>query len=543
MGSLHAGRSVLRRTATHNDVELELRAALAMHQATLEAAAEGIVVTDERGCITSVNQRFFDMWRMPPEVSSSKEFKKWAEWGISQCLDPETGAANFRAATRSDRAHAAVITLRDGRVFERHSQPQVVDARVVGRVWCYRDLTEWVRGEEDRRKLEAQMQHGQKLESLGVLAGGIAHDFNNLLVGILGHAGIALTELPPDSPLYARVGEIQTAAQRAAELIDQILAYSGKGRFVPRRCDLSEIAGEMAALLRTAVGGAEMELHLSPHLPGVEGDPAQIRQIIMNLITNASDAIGGQSGRIVVTSGAMRVDSEYIASANIAGDVSAGEFVFVEVQDNGCGMDGSTVQRIFEPFFTTKSSGRGLGMAAVLGIVRRHHGMIKITTAPGQGTAFRVLLPAAAGASEAAAPAAGPPVVRAGARVLIVDDEVPVLRVAAEMLRRAGFSVQTAGGGEEAVALAAEAAGTFDAVLLDMTMPKMNGAETFRRLRALRPGIPVVLMSGYSSEEATSRFGVEGLAGFVQKPFLPIALVRTMTDAVHTGGSAPGTGS
>jgi CheY-like chemotaxis protein len=404
------------------------------------------------------------------------------------------------------------------------------------------------------------MQHGQKLESLGVLAGGIAHDFNNLLVGILGHAGIALMELQPDSPLYVRMEEIQTAAQRAAELINQILAYSGKGRFVVRRCDLSEIAGEMAKLLHTAVGGAEMEMHLSPGLPELDGDPAQMRQVIMNLITNASDAIGDRPGRIVLTTGTMHVDAEYIATVSAAGDrlrqgsgesrrsgaeadVSPGEFVFVEVQDNGCGMDASTVQRIFEPFFTTKFTGRGLGMAAVLGIVRRHQGMIKITTAPDQGTTFRVLLPVACGPSEAPAPAAGPPVVRAGARLLIVDDEAPVLRVAAEMLRRAGFAVQTASGGEEAITLATEPGGGFDAVLLDMTMPKMNGAETFRRLRALQPRVPVVLMSGYTSEEAFTRFGVEGLTGFVQKPFLPAALVRTMTDAVQNGDPAPGTGN
>jgi signal transduction histidine kinase/CheY-like chemotaxis protein len=519
-----------------SNVEQELRAALAMHKATLEAAAEGIVATDEADRITAVNQRFIDMWRIPPEVSASNDFGKWVDWGASQCQEPAVGAENYRAAARSGTDHAAVISLKDGRVFERHSQPQVVDGRIVGRVWCYRDLSEWVRAEEERRRLEAQMQHAQKLESLGVLAGGIAHDFNNLLVGILGHAGLALMDLPPDSPLHGRMEEIQSAAQSAAELINQMLAYSGKGRFVLRQCDLSEIVAEMTKLLHTAISSAEMELRLSSNLPALEGDPAQMRQVIMNLITNAAEAIGNGRGRIVLTTGSMHADPAYLADARIGRDAPAGEFVFVEVADNGCGMDQATVERIFEPFFTTKFAGRGLGLAAVLGIVQRHHGAIKIATAPGQGTTFRVLLPAShASLSVPDAVPARTPVIRRGTRVLVVDDEAPVLRVASEMLSRAGFDVTSAAGGAEAVALAARPEGAFEAVLLDMTMPKMNGAETFKRLRALRPGLPVVLMSGCTGDEAVSRFGLEGLSGFVQKPFLPASLVRAIADAVNTG--------
>ncbi len=520
------------------DVEQELRATLAMHRATLEATAEGIVATDRTGRITAVNQRFIDMWRMPPEIRASDEFSEWAAWGLAQCSEPGLGSDNFRAATLSLIDHAAVIQLKDGRVFERHSQPQIVDGQIIGRVWCYRDLTDWVRGEEERRQLEAQVQHGQKLESLGILAGGIAHDFNNLLVGILGHAGMALQEMPADSPLLSRIQEIQTAAQRAAELVNQLLAYSGKGQFVVRPCDLSEIAGEMTTLLRTALGGVEMDLRLRRDVPPVEGDPAQVRQVIMNLITNAADAIGARSGRIVLTTGSMHADAAYLADTRIGGDAAPGEFVYVDVQDNGCGMNQETVDRIFDPFFTTKFTGRGLGLAAVLGIVRRHHGAIKITTAPGCGTTFRVLLPACkeaattVAAPPVAAPAAPAPAARQSARVLIVDDEQPVLRVASEMLKRAGFAVDTALGGEQAVALATEPGRQFDIVLLDMTMPKMNGAETFTRLRQLNPALRVVLMSGYASEEAVSRFGLEGLTGFVQKPFMPASLVKSIVDAL-----------
>ena len=528
--------------AASADVEQELRAALAMHRAMLEATNDGIVATDQAGRITAVNQRFIDMWGMPAEIRASNEFSDWAAWVIAQCVEPDLGSDNFRAATRSLIEHATVIQLKDGRLFERHSQPQIVDGRIVGRVWCYRDQTESVKAEEERRQLEAQVQHGQKLESLGMLAGGIAHDFNNLLVGILGHAGMALVEVPADSPLLSRIEEIQTAAQRAAELVNQLLAYSGKGRFVVRQCDLSEIAGEMTTLLRTALGGVEMDLRLRRDVPPVEADPAQVRQVIMNLITNAADAIGARSGRIVLTTGSMVADAAYLADVRVGGDAVPGEFVYVDVQDDGCGMNQETVDRVFDPFFTTKFTGRGLGLAAVLGIVRRHHGGIKITTAPGCGTTFRVLLPASqaaappvsAQATQAApvAPVAPARAVTQSARVLIVDDEQPVLRVASEMLKRAGFAVDTALGGEQAVALASEPGRVFDIVLLDMTMPKMNGAETFTRLRRLNPAQRVVLMSGYASEEAVSRFGLEGLTGFVQKPFMPASLVKSIVDAL-----------
>jgi two-component system cell cycle sensor histidine kinase/response regulator CckA len=255
----------------------------------------------------------------------------------------------------------------------------------------------------------------------------------------------------------------------------------------------------------------------------------------MNLLTNAGDAIGDRSGRIVLTTGSMHVEPSYLADARVGRDAAPGEYVFVEVQDDGSGMDADVVDRIFEPFFTTKFTGRGLGLAAVLGIVRRHQGVIKIVTAPGHGTTFRVLLPAVTSVAVSAPVPADVPVARSGSCVLVVDDEAPVRHVAAEMLKRAGFIVETAGTGEQALASVEREPDHVDAVLLDMTMPKVSGAEVFRRLRAIRPGLPVVLMSGYSSEEVLDRFGVEGLNGFVQKPFMPGALVRMVTNALGQG--------
>jgi signal transduction histidine kinase/ActR/RegA family two-component response regulator len=493
-----------------------------------------MLVTDAAGRVRRYNQRLVDMCGSAPALHAEPDADNWLIRGADRHQDPEARLADFRAAARSDLPQIVTLALEDGRVVERHSQPQKADGRIVGRVWCYRDVTERLRAEEERRRLESQMQHVQKLESLGVLAGGIAHDFNNLLVGMLGHAGLALQDLPGDAPVYDAIVQIQTAAQRAAELTNQMLAYSGRGRFVLQSTDLSAIVGEMTHLLRTAVAkNAEICLDLQPGLPAFDGDPAQIRQVIMNLITNASDAIGHEPGRITIVTGRMWVTRQYVADAWVGNDVPEGEFVFAEVSDTGCGMDQATLARIFDPFFTTKFTGRGLGLAAVLGIVRGHHGAITIDSAPGRGTTFRVLLPATRTPAVVEIPPVRPAAGKAeGARVLVVDDEAGVRAIAKASLRRAGFEVTTANDGAEAVAVLEEDAG-FDAVLLDMTMPRMNGAETFRQIKDRQPGLPVVLTSGYSAQDAVGRIGCDGIAAFIQKPFMPSALVQTMLEAIR----------
>jgi CheY-like chemotaxis protein len=287
----------------------------------------------------------------------------------------------------------------------------------------------------------------------------------------------------------------------------------------------------MATLLETAVGKhARLHLDIASNLPAFEGDAGQIRQVIMNLITNASDAIGAGPGRIHVTTGRMRASRDDLRQACIGSDIPEGDFVFAEVRDDGCGMDEATMTRIFDPFFTTKVSGRGLGLAAALGIVRSHKGAIRITSARGQGTTFRVLLPSsAARVAGVQAPAAvdAPPV---NARVLVVDDEESVRAIAQESLRRAGFAVDTAADGATAVELVRASA--FDVVLLDLTMPGMSGVDVFGALKDLRPDLPIVLTSGYGRQQTAAQFGNRAIDAFIQKPFLPSALVRTLQAAV-----------
>ncbi len=392
-----------------------------------------------------------------------------------------------------------------------------------------------LRGDEERYALMQQMQHAQKLESLGVLAGGIAHDFNNLLVGIMGHASLAATELDAGHPATRAITQVETAARRAAELTNQLLAYSGKGVFLTADFDLNELVSEMTALLETAISRqAELTLDLAAQLPPLEGDPAQIRQVVMNLLTNASDALGDQPGHIQLRTGTTHASGAYLRDAVLTDDLRPGEYVFLEVTDTGCGMDQETVARIFDPFFTTKFAGRGLGLAAVLGIVRGHHGTLAVETAPGRGTTLRVLLPPApAPAAARAESLADTAEQRGGVRLLVVDDDATVREVVSAIGGVNGFEVLQAADGPEAVALLAEGE-PVDVVLLDLTMPRMSGQEVFRRMAALRPGLPVVLTSGYNETEARQKLGQEGLAAFIQKPYSPQALVTVLRRAVQS---------
>ena len=405
-----------------------------------------------------------------------------------------------------------------------------------GRLIVVHDIDARKRSEQERRRLEAQIQHVQKLESLGVLAGGIAHDFNNLLVGMLGHAGLALADLPPDSPARHRIQQIETCALRAAELTNQMLAYSGKAPFVVQPTDLNAVVQEMADLLQTAVGKrAALQLRLTADLPAVLADGVQLRQVVMNLITNASDAIGERGGTISVATGVMHATRAYLEEACVGTPAEAGEYVYIEVADDGCGMDADTRARIFEPFFTTKFTGRGLGLAAVLGIVRGHRGSVHLDTATGRGTTFRVIFPRCAGVV-AAAPA--PPAkmhASKEARILVVDDESAVRTIAREALTRAGFTVLVAEDGGSAVERFRADGLTIDAVLLDMTMPGLSGVDTLRAIHKMERGVPVVLTSGYSEQEAADRCNGEVIAGFIQKPFAPSALVAKMNDALTAG--------
>lgn len=393
------------------------------------------------------------------------------------------------------------------------------------------DITESKAAEEEHKRLEAQLQHAQKLESLGILAGGIAHDFNNLLMGILGYAEITLMDLPENSSLREGVIQIQVSAKRAAELTKQMLAYSGKGRFIIEPLDLSKLVEEMANLLKVSISKKVMlECDFAETLPAIEADPSQLRQIVMNLITNASDAIGEKSGVIHVRTSVQHVTRAIFRDMYLSENLPEAEYVTLEISDTGCGMTRETLERIFDPFFTTKFSGRGLGLAAVMGIVRGHHGAIRVESTSGVGTTFKILFPTCTKQiarlsqdSKLAAADWG-----SHETILVIDDEATVRSLAKRMLTRHGLKVITAVDGVDGVEVFKKNLKKVALVLLDMTMPRMGGEETFRELRALNPKLPIILCSGYSEEDAAARFAGKGLAGFLQKPYQATSLLAML---------------
>jgi nitrogen-specific signal transduction histidine kinase/CheY-like chemotaxis protein len=394
-----------------------------------------------------------------------------------------------------------------------------------------RDVTELLHGEEERRHLQAQILHSQKLESLGVLAGGIAHDFNNLLVGILGNTSLARMKLGADSPASKHLAAVETTARRAADLVRQMLAYSGKAEFVVERLDLNAAIREMTQLLHISISKrARLELELSPEPVVVEGDATQVRQILMNLITNASEAIGERIGLLSVTTGVMTADRAYLAETCLGADLPEGRYAYFEVADTGCGIAEEDKTRIFDPFFSTKSSGRGLGMAAVSGILRGHAGTLRLQSVPGAGTTIRVLLPLCRRPARAADAAAEEEALdgQASGSVLVVDDEDVIRMVARRTLEQAGFDVLAARDGVEALEIYRRHAESIVGVVLDIAMPRLDGIETLYELRLERPDLKVLLSSGYTEQDVVPAFTSRRFSRYLKKPYKPVDLVREL---------------
>ncbi|MCZ6824409.1 MAG: PAS domain S-box protein [Gemmatimonadetes bacterium] len=398
-----------------------------------------------------------------------------------------------------------------------------------------RDITERRRAEQERRELEERVQQAQRLESLGVMAGGIAHDFNNLLTPILGEASLALLDLPADSPARARLQLIQKAAHRAAALTNQMLNYAGKGWLEPAQLDLSRIVREMGQLLQSVVSKeVALVFELAEDLPEINADAAQLGQVVMNLIMNASEAMGDSGGQLTVRTGTVDATRGYLDQNSPGNDLPEGRYVYFEVLDGGCGMDAETRLRIFDPFFTTKFQGRGLGLAAVLGIVRGHGGTIDVESEAGRGTRFRVLFP---GSDRSRAHGPAEPVAteewRGSETVLVVDDDAGVREYAQEILERSGLSVICAADGREAIEFFQRHSEEISAVLLDQSMPGMSGDDALDEILKIRPNVPILLVSGYSEKRVSELFAGRRLAGAIQKPFLPTTLIEKVRQALE----------
>ncbi len=398
-----------------------------------------------------------------------------------------------------------------------------------------RDISARRDRERERTRSERLEQQKQRLEGLGVLAGGVAHDFNNILQAILGNAELAQAMLDDDSPAHSNLPTVEEAALRAAELTKQMLAYSGQGRFVLEPLELSTHIGGMVQLLESAVSKkASVVYDLAERLTTIEADAAQLRQIVMNLMLNASDALGEGSGTITLSTGSVNIPDDYVSESRLEWALLPGRYVFLQVEDTGSGIDPETIDKVFEPFFSTRFSGRGMGLSAVLGIVRGHRGSIELQSKPGVGTRVRILLPAS---SAPAVPLQPEPIEVTGWRghglILVVDDEEMVRELARAILEDLGFQVVTAADGQEGVERFAEHAPQLRAVLLDMIMPLKDGHEVFCEIAEIRPEVPVILSSGYSAQRVTDSFGPGDLAGFIQKPYRPAdltTLLRSVLD-------------
>ncbi|MBX7258646.1 MAG: PocR ligand-binding domain-containing protein [Candidatus Hydrogenedentes bacterium] len=391
-----------------------------------------------------------------------------------------------------------------------------------------RFIEERKRTAEERLEMERRLLHAQKLESLGLLAGGIAHDFNNLLMAILGNLDLAMEELSPNSPVVSSIEEAVVAARRAVHLTQQMLAYSGKGRFIIKDLNLSEVVAEIVHMLRASISKTStLSLQLARRIPAVRADAGQVQQVIMNLITNAAEAIGEAGGTLTISTGVEECDDAYMAQSRMESKPPAGMYVYVEVTDTGCGMDEETLKKLFDPFFTTKFTGRGLGMSAVQGIMKGHGGAIMVESAPGTGTSVRILFPASQPGAVTESPTLGgaeagavslPQPAQSGL-ILVVDDEDAVRNLCASMLRKLGYKTLLAVDGEEAIAIYREHAERLDCVLLDLMMPKMGGMATLEVLLRIKSDVPIILCSGYDEQEITQRYAGQGHAGFLQKPF------------------------
>jgi len=397
------------------------------------------------------------------------------------------------------------------------------------------DVTNQKRAEAERLEMERQFQHTQKLESLGVLASGVAHDFNNLLTAILGNLDLALLTLSRNDPAAQPIRNAMLATRYAAGLTRQLLAYAGKGNYQVSDVNLTEIVQGMAAMLRVSVGKqARLELHLAPNLPVFQADPSHIQQIVLNLILNAAESLPSGEGTITVRTDVCDCDEAFLKRNRINNQAPPGRYLLLEVADTGCGMDERTQRRMFDPFFTTKSVGRGLGMSAILGIVRRHHGAIIVDSAPGCGTTITVLFPPSRVERDSSADRdreSLPPV--PSTTVLVVDDEADVRDVTARLLTHLGFRVVVVADGASALQALQEQSSEIVCVLLDANLAGMDAPTTLRELRALAPHMPVVVSSGYSQHEVLQRFAGQMIEGFIQKPYQMSELYGVLQHALR----------
>ncbi|NLI79656.1 MAG: PAS domain S-box protein [Candidatus Riflebacteria bacterium] len=520
------------------EAEDRLRESEETFRGLVEVSPDGISLTDGEGRFLAINHRF-------SELFGYQDVHEMNAIGLHthDLVDPSSAGAlaEFaRLLQEQKAAHSFLLRVRrrDGSVFPAELSATLRGDAEQGQIFVQtiiRDVSERERELEDRRRLELQVQQAQKMDSLGQLASGVAHDFNNLLSVILGNTDLALREVPEGSPVRQRLTEISRVVHRAADLCGQMLAYSGRGSLTLVPLDLSALVREMSRMLEVAISRkVTLQMDLPAGLPLFEGDPTQIRQVVMNLILNGSEAIGETAGAISVTTGTGRPPGRLATDFTWFGATPTGPTVFLEVADTGHGIDGVTIQKIFDPFFSTKFSGRGLGLATVLGIVHSHHGAIGVASAPGSGTTFRTLLPAPPGLTRtAASPERKPPAWQGHGTILVAEDEEGIRSLLQEMLEPIGFSVLGAADGRQALDLFRRHREEIRGVILDLTMPRLDGAETFREMARIDPKVKALFISGLALPKGGPEPRLPPGARSLSKPFTVERLVQTLKQTLE----------
>ncbi len=517
----------------------KLQETLSLTKAITENAADVLLMVDGSGLVTFMNPAAEREFGFPADELLGRRLEHQLRFhGSNGALleGPDYPVNRCLATATSMTGVDGVFLSRSGDEIDVAASiaPIAQNGIVSSAVLILHNLTE-------RKRTEERLRQKQKLESIGLLAGGIAHDFNNILVGILGNASFAQDMLRPGTQVHSILDRIIDASERAAHLTRQMLAYSGQGRFVVEPVDLSKLVPEFLRLVEGSIPAkVNVRLELAEALPPVMADAAQMQQVVVNLVLNAAEAIDDRRGTITIRTGLSRPDASCFADELNRSDLPTGECVCLQVEDTGCGMDAATKARIFDPFFTTKFTGRGLGLAAVAGVMRGHHGAICVETKPGLGSKFRVLFPVS---SEPIPPAVAPSQLTASTRrdhsgqvILVVDDEPVVLQTATQALTRQGYTVLQVDSGPKAIELLRQQHQPISLVLLDLRMPGMDGPETLAKMREIKPDLDVVISSGYGEQETRAFFEGNPISGFIQKPYTASRIADVVGAAL--GGKA-----
>jgi len=527
-GAIIAAIKVMRDITDRKKAEADLQESEARLRVIFDTSQAGIGQVNPDGTISFANKRLAEMFGMTLEELIKTSYRSLLH-GSERAVGDDRMHRLIKGEIQSVSTERHYLRKNGGDFWGYLSckRLEARDGSLIGLVGIITDITERKHVEAERLELERRLLHAQKLESLGVLAGGIAHDFNNLLMAILGNLDMSLMKLSPLSAARPGIEAAVNASKRAAELTSQMLAYAGKGLFIVKDLNINELVAENTHLLKAPLSrNVTFNLQLGQNIPLVKADASQLQQVIMSLIINASEAIGDRPGLITLSTSVKVCDDSCLKSSRLEDKPAPGRFALLEVIDSGCGMDRATVQRLFDPFFSTKFTGRGLGMSAVLGIVKGHHGAIFVESEEGKGTTMQVLLPLAEAsqaelflAPETKEPGREPHQARLDGTVLVVDDEEAVRTVCAAMIENFGCRVITAADGDDAVRTLRDCTEKIDLVLMDLTMPRMDGSTAAREMIRLAPDMKVVLSSGYSEHELSQRFAGQGFAGFIQKPF------------------------